>query len=413
MNRCKPAPFRWLSCAIASILLGAPAAAQTTLSVTADSHVTDNVTDRIPNHYNFGAMPYLLAQNDPIRAYKIYLRFDLSEIAKSASKTVTNASLRLNFSRFREQVGDAGPKAIEANTISVYGITDNGDNWTEGALNGENSTVDLTFNNAPHNDKTDAAKVLGLGTDDGASARLIGTFSVVQDAPVGTELTVDATPFINWALRGGTYGAAPNGDTDKQVTFILVHTAGNDQVPNNGVQFFSKENTAGPEKQILPSMAPRLIYSVAPDAPPPSGGQPTRTNATTLPTSTGTITTVVDAKTLLISGVGNVRLLGVLPLKDPARKPRPDDELFGDDADRATRRLAAGSRVRVEVEGRSVGSAPGWVFLADGSLLNEQLIRRGYAKMDPAAKISRYAPRLRFAEQEARNAKRGLWAKQK
>jgi micrococcal nuclease len=415
MNRFARALRRWLPVCLAPVLVAVPSAAQKTLTVSADSHITDNVMDRIPNYYNFGAMPYLLAQNDPTRAYKIYLRFDLADIAPATvpagAATIKDASLHLSFSRFREQVGGNNPKAIEADTISVYGITDNSDTWTEGTFKGENSAADITFNNAPHNDKSDAVKLVGMGTKDGAAVRLIGTFSVVQNAPIGAEMTVDATGFIDWALHGGPYGYASRGDTDRKVTFILVHSAGNEGIPNNGVQFFSRENTAGPEKQTLPAMAPRLTFDVGS---PSSAGQPAvkRTPAP-LPAATGTITTVVDAKTLLISGVGNVRLLGVSVLKDPTRKPRPDDELFGDDADRTTRRLAAGSRVRVEFEGKSVGSAPAWVFLADGSLLNEQLIRRGYAKMDLAAKNSRYASRLLAAEQEAKAAKRGLWPKQR
>jgi micrococcal nuclease len=390
--------------------MAASSAAQTTLSVIADTHVTDNITDRIPNYYNFGAMPYLLAQKDPTRAYKIYLRFDLSEVAKATPTGVKNVKLRLSFSRFREQVGAAGPTAIEANTISVYGITDNSDVWTEGVMQGENSTADITFSNAPHNDRADAAKVLGQGTTDGSSARFVGSFSVVQDAPVGTELTVDATEYINWVLRGGAYGAASGGDTDKQATFILVHSAGNDQIPNNGVQFFSKENIAGPNKQPLPAMAPRLTYEVGTPFRQPVK---TRSSGAPLPAATGTITTIVDAETLLISGVGNVRLIGVSKLKDPSRKPTASDDLLGDEADRAARKLGAGRRVRVEFEGKSAGTAPAWVFLADGSLLNEQLIRRGYAKSSPSARNTRYGARLLAAEQEARGAKRGLWPKQK
>ncbi len=409
MNRLALVSRRWFLVCLAPLLLASPSAAQKTLTAAADAHVTDNVTDRIPNHYNFGTVPYLLVQNDPNRVYKAYLSFDLSEIVKVKAGGVKNATLRLNFSRFREQVGVNEATAIEADTVSVYGVTDNVDTWREGAAKGENSSVDITFNNAPHNDRGDATKVTGAGTTNGTSARLIGSFSVVRDAPVGTEMSLDVTGFVNWALRGGPYGFAPDGDRDKHITLILVHTAGNEQVPNNGLQFFSRENTSGPAKETLAGMAPRLTYETT-DSP---KAMPTVIQTgTPLLSATGTVTTIVDAKTLLVSGVGNVRLIGVTPLKDSARKPRPDDELFGNDSDRATRRLAAGSRVRVEFEGKSPGTAPAWVFLADGTLLNEQLIRRGFARMDPAARNTRYASRLLSAEQEARSAKRGLWPKQ-
>ncbi len=136
----------------------------------------------------------------------------------------------------------------------------------------------------------------------------------------------------------------------------------------------------------------------------------------------GVVTTVVDAETLMIRGIGNVRLIGVTALRDPRRKPRPDDDVFGEEADRATRRLAAGHRVRVEVEqphdrtGRPVsGGAPSlaWVFLEDGTLLNEQLVRRGYARVRSLPESARFAARLRAAEREARAAGRGLWPAQR
>jgi endonuclease YncB( thermonuclease family) len=141
----------------------------------------------------------------------------------------------------------------------------------------------------------------------------------------------------------------------------------------------------------------------------------------------GVVSTIVDGETLIVSGVGNVRLAGIRALRDPSRKPRPDDDLFGDEAERAVRRLAAGHNVRLEIE--SVGSdsavplsrtsnrqalpALAWVFLEDGSLLNEQLVRRGYARVSALRDDARYAARLKAAETEARTARRGLWPKQK
>jgi endonuclease YncB( thermonuclease family) len=51
--------------------------------------------------------------------------------------------------------------------------------------------------------------------------------------------------------------------------------------------------------------------------------------------------------------------------------------------------------------------------LEDGSLLNEQLVRRGYARVSALRDDARYAARLKAAETEARTARRGLWPKQK
>jgi hypothetical protein len=71
----------------------------------------------------------------------------------------------------------------------------------------------------------------------------------------------------------------------------------------------------------------------------------------------GVVSTIVDGETLIVSGVGNVRLAGIRALRDPSRKPRPDDDLFGDEAERAVRRLAAGHNVRLEIESPGSDSA--------------------------------------------------------
>lgn len=370
------------------------------LSVSADAHVTDNVSDNIPNSYNFGAMSYLLVQNDPARVYKTYLRFDLSPLAKASEFGVRTARLTLTLSRFRDQTPLADSPVKEANTITVYGIADNLDTWAEGARKGENSAADLSFSNAPHNDRGSAAGLAGAGEVDGAPVRRLGSFTVARNAAPASEFALDVAPFVNWALGGGAYGAAPAGDTDKEVTFVLVHSGGNDSVANNGVQFHAKENTAGPGGESAPTLAPRLSYTLE----------------TTPPSVKGVVISVVDATTVVVRGVGNIRLRGISALADPARKPRADDDLYGADADRATRRLVAGQRVRLEFEGPPGNAVtPAWVFLEDGSLLNEQLVRRGYARLDgnAAAEAGRYVARLRAAETDARTAKRGLWPKQK
>ncbi len=79
------------------------------------------------------------------------------------------------------------------------------------------------------------------------------------------------------------------------------------------------------------------------------------------------------------------------------------------------RRLAAGRLVQLIFEGgeRCARAAIGWVFLPDGTLLNEQLVRRGYAKIGTLPLDSQYNERLRNAEREARAARRGLWPRQK
>lgn len=265
--------------AVLAASLCSPLSAQQTtpspsvIPVAADAHVTDNVEDGAPNRFNFGAMSYLLAQNHPARTYKAYLRFDLAPLA-AASGGVRRAALALTFSRFRD------PQAMDVRepaAITVYAITDNDDGWNEGRETGADSASDLTFENAPHNDKASPAGLIGAAEGDGAAMRRIASFTVPRATESGTAFRIDVTPFVEWALRGGEYGAASAGDTDKAVTLVLVHTGGNAGAANNGVHFFSRENARGAAGAPLPDFAPRLEYvtaaaASAPPAPAPRGG---------------------------------------------------------------------------------------------------------------------------------------------
>ncbi len=150
------------------------------VAATADAHITDNVRDPRPNNFNFGGQNYLLVQNDPLRAYKAYLRFNLTPLVLAGGVGVRSAHLALSFSRFRDPVS---PDVKEADEITVYGITDNLDLWNEGTLKGADHPTDITFNNAPRNDKTSAAGLMDAGDTPGAAVRRLGSFTVPRAMP--------------------------------------------------------------------------------------------------------------------------------------------------------------------------------------------------------------------------------------
>lgn len=76
--------------------------------------------------------------------------------------------------------------------------------------------------------------------------------------------------------------------------------------------------------------------------------------------------------------------------------------------------LPNGTSVRVEydVERRDhYGRLLGYLWLANGEMLNETIIKGGYAYPLTIAPNVRYQERLLKAFHDARNAKRGLWAR--
>ncbi|HKY61304.1 MAG TPA: thermonuclease family protein [Gemmatimonadota bacterium] len=93
----------------------------------------------------------------------------------------------------------------------------------------------------------------------------------------------------------------------------------------------------------------------------------------------------------------------------------PESGPFGDLARRALAGLLPvgetftiqTDRERRDKQGRTLG----YVFLADGQMVNELMIRQGYAFLKPSEDNRRYLPVLREAEAAARETRRGLWAR--
>lgn len=123
----------------------------------------------------------------------------------------------------------------------------------------------------------------------------------------------------------------------------------------------------------------------------------------------------VDGDTIVVTIRGNqekVRLLGVdTPESVDPRRPV---ECYGKEAARRTAALAAGKRIRLERDDAagdrdSFGRLLRYVYLEDGTFLNETLIREGFAREYTHRRSYEFRQRFKDAEREARDARRGLW----
>ena len=121
---------------------------------------------------------------------------------------------------------------------------------------------------------------------------------------------------------------------------------------------------------------------------------------------------VIDGDTLVLDGGERVRLIGV----DTPETVHPNKpvERFGKEASAFTRRQADGKKVRLEYDpgtGRKdrYGRTLAYIYMPDGTLLNLEIIRRGYGHAYTRFPFSRM-DEFRAAEREAREAGRGLWA---
>lgn len=142
---------------------------------------------------------------------------------------------------------------------------------------------------------------------------------------------------------------------------------------------------------------------------------------------------VPDGDTLVVEGVGKVRLLGIqsadqpafqvgpgAPLPPPRRNPpstppaasghinltpnRPSRDFL--------RKLALGKTVRIEYDPLvgSEGDHGAYVFLADGTLLNAEMLKAGRARIDDTRQFVREEEFKRL-EADARSASLGIWVK--
>ncbi|MEI8096780.1 MAG: thermonuclease family protein [Candidatus Moraniibacteriota bacterium] len=122
---------------------------------------------------------------------------------------------------------------------------------------------------------------------------------------------------------------------------------------------------------------------------------------------------VVDGDTIELDNGEKVRYVGVNTPEsvDPRRKV----ECFGKEASAYNKDLVEGKKVRLEkdISDRDkYGRLLRFVYLEDGTFVNELLVREGYAF------VSTYPPDVskqdifRRAESDARNAQLGLWNKE-
>jgi micrococcal nuclease len=122
---------------------------------------------------------------------------------------------------------------------------------------------------------------------------------------------------------------------------------------------------------------------------------------------------VVDGDTIKVSGGATIRMIGMdTPETVDPRKPV---QCFGIEASRHAHALLDGRTVRLEYDpsqGRfdKYGRTLAYVWMSDGRLYNEVMIREGYAHEYTYDTPYEYQARFRAAEAAARNASLGLWS---
>ncbi|HWA99661.1 MAG TPA: thermonuclease family protein [Pirellulales bacterium] len=126
------------------------------------------------------------------------------------------------------------------------------------------------------------------------------------------------------------------------------------------------------------------------------------------------VSRVIDGDTLLLSNHARVRLMGVNTPETV--KPNHAIEPWGLEAKQFTEQFiaAAAGRVNLRFDRERVdryGRFLAYVWIGD-QMLNEELLRAGLARFEPAFYYSGSIKlRYRKAQDEARAARRGIWSR--
>lgn len=120
---------------------------------------------------------------------------------------------------------------------------------------------------------------------------------------------------------------------------------------------------------------------------------------------------VVDGDTIELETGEKVRYVGVnTPESVKVNSPV---ECFGKIASDKNKEMVEGKLVRLEKDVSDkdrYGRLLRFIYLEDGTFVNDILVREGYARVSTFPPDVKMATQFKTAEREARDAKRGLWA---
>ncbi|HTL70524.1 MAG TPA: thermonuclease family protein [Candidatus Eisenbacteria bacterium] len=119
---------------------------------------------------------------------------------------------------------------------------------------------------------------------------------------------------------------------------------------------------------------------------------------------------VLTGDTIRLAGGKTLRYIGVV--SPPLQSKIPLVRVYGENALNRNRQLVAGKTVQVEWDSQirdERNNFLAYVFLEDGTFVNEELLKSGDGRWKPTPPNARYAARLRQADLGARRGKLGLW----
>ncbi len=126
--------------------------------------------------------------------------------------------------------------------------------------------------------------------------------------------------------------------------------------------------------------------------------------------SYNSVSRVVDGDTFVISSGEKVRLIGVDTPE--CKHPHKGVEYFGPEASDFTKKQLVGRKVKLEFDVQRkdrYGRLLAYVYLEDGTFLNDLLVREGYAQVATYPPNVKYQEKFIASQRYAREKQKGLW----
>lgn len=167
--------------------------------------------------------------------------------------------------------------------------------------------------------------------------------------------------------------------------------------------------TPTPRATLTPAATPTREVAPTPETTPEEIPTPETTLSPTTGRVQALVTRVIDGDTIEIEGGLKVRYIGI-DTPEPVHPSKPI-ECYGQEASARNKQLVEGKVVELE---KDVSETDRYDRLlryiyVDGQMVNELLVREGYAQVSTYPPDVRYADLFLAAQQEARDTNRGLW----
>jgi len=121
---------------------------------------------------------------------------------------------------------------------------------------------------------------------------------------------------------------------------------------------------------------------------------------------------VIDGDTIVLGNNERVRYIGVNTPE--THHPKKGIEYYGPEAADFNKKLVLGKSVKLEFDAEKYdkyGRTLAYVYLGDGTFVNAELVKLGYARVMSIRPNTRYSELFKRLQQEAKTKRLGLWAK--